>query len=380
MFDFFKKFVSGAKSAGLSNVFGGKHNSIVGVDIGSSSIKVVEMKKEHGKIVLTTYGEIALGPYQSKPVGSSGSLDPDITANALIDLLKEAHTTTRDAVVAIQSSASLIFMISLPASAEKKLDEVIPNEARKYIPVPLSEVTLNWIQIPAHITQSLQRSDDSFDKGKLESDRIQVLVVALRNDVVGSYKNVIAQASLSAHQYEIEMFSAVRSSIHNELSPVMIIDFGASQTRCVVVCYGMIFKYNAFNRGGTSITDNIARSISVSFEKAEELKRNEGLVGKNHPDVAHISQTMLSSLAIEIQTTMLDFQKEYNKAIDKIVMIGGGARMEGLSDYIQQTLGVPTSVGDPFGKTEHPEFLNQVLSNVGPEFSIAAGSALYQLE
>jgi type IV pilus assembly protein PilM len=366
----------------ISGVFKSKANSVAGVDIGGSSIKVVELKKEHGKIILSTYGEVALGPYQEKPVGFSGPLDPDVVATALLDVLKEANVESRSAVVTIQSSASLLFTLELPASAEASLSEVLPNEARKYIPIPISEVTLNWNIIPRHVEESLEHempiSVGHPNKG--HTDTILVLVAAIRNDALAAYKNIIAQAGLQPLHYEIEIFSMIRSTFHQELAPVALIDLGASQTRVALVHYGAVMKYHTMNRGGMMITENISRSLGQPFERAEELKRSTGLLPEKNPDVAHLAQTHMMALVSEIKGSMLDFEKQYHKALDKAILVGGGAAMPGLYDMLSRELGLPIMMGDPFKKASNPEFLDPILAKVGPTFAGAVGAALYSLE
>jgi type IV pilus assembly protein PilM len=358
-----------------------KAHSVVGIDIGSSSIKVVEIKKEHGKIVLATYGEVALGPYQDKPVGFAGPLDPDMVSNAVLAVLKESHVESRSVVITIQSSASLLFVLRLPASAEKSLAEVVPNEARKYIPVPISEVTLNWILIPSHVEESLNSENEAPLKNlKEHAPDIEVLVIAIRNDALATYKNISAQTSLQPLHYEIEIFSMIRAVLHHELVPVGIIDCGATQTRIALVHYGMVMKYHTINRGGMLITENIMRSLGQSFERAEELKRTVGLTDEKHQDVVNAIHTHVMGLVSEIKGSMLDFEKQYNKALDRIILVGGGALMPGLPELLSRELGLPVVVGDPFNKTSYPEFLNTVLSHTGPIFTGAVGAALYALE
>ncbi len=372
MANIFQKIISNLKLPVLS----GSPDSVVGIDIGSSSIKIVELKKERGKIVLATYGEVALGPYNNKPIGFGSPLDPDIIATALLDVMKESNVTSRTGVFAMQSSASLIFIIKLPKSALSSLDEIVPNEARKYIPVPISEVTLNWSIIPSHV----QESFDMVAHTNVEDyNEVEVLVAAVRNDALASYKNITAQVALKALHYEIEVFSAMRSTFHNELAPIALIDMGASQTRIALIQYGTIMKYHTINRGGVLITETIARSLNLPFDRAETLKRSIGL-GEGNAEVARSVEMGVMSLISEIKSVLFDFEKQYNKAIDRIIVVGGGGLLVGLPQFLSDKLQVPVQLGDPFRKTAKPEFLEGVLSSVGPEFAIATGAALYEME
>jgi type IV pilus assembly protein PilM len=136
-----------------------KESSVLGIDIGSSAIKVVQIKKKRGRAVLETYGELALGPYAGIEVGRSTNLPVDRIIQAVKDILRESKTTTNLCGLALPLSSSLITFISIPPVDEKQLDGVIKLEARKYIPVPLNEVLLDWYIIPKE--ETFVTEDDS---------------------------------------------------------------------------------------------------------------------------------------------------------------------------------------------------------------------------
>lgn len=131
----------------LQNIFQ-KGEDSVGIDIGTSSIKVVQLRKKKGRALLETYGEIALGPYGGLSVGQVTNLTSDKVAEAIKDLIREANVTTLSGGLSIPFKSSLVTLMELPIIDEKQLKEMIPLEARKYIPVPISEVTLDWWVIP----------------------------------------------------------------------------------------------------------------------------------------------------------------------------------------------------------------------------------------
>src|SRR3989344_1956868 len=133
----------------FSNLFAKKEESVLGVDIGASSLKVVQLRKENGKAVLETYGELALGPYGGKEVGQATNLSVEQITDTLKDLLREAKVTTKNCGVSIPSARSLLTLVSLPYRANPKEQKtIIELEARKYIPVPIAEVQLDWFIVP----------------------------------------------------------------------------------------------------------------------------------------------------------------------------------------------------------------------------------------
>src|SRR5215813_3708797 len=114
-----------------------QETSFLGVDIGASSIKIVQLRASRGIAVLETYGEIALGPYGNQPIGKSVKLPPEKAAEAIMDLMKEANITARTGGVSIPFSGSLVSVLDLPNVDEDQLKRIVPIEARKYIPVPV---------------------------------------------------------------------------------------------------------------------------------------------------------------------------------------------------------------------------------------------------
>ena len=212
-------------------------DSVLGIDIGSSSIKIVQLKKKGGKAVLETYGALSLGPYSSTDIGTLTNLPTDILAKALVDVLKESNTTTTNGALAIPSIASLIFIITLPGNIkDSDLANIIPVEARKYVPVPIAEVTLDWWMLP----NEAQNQDQSTDTMQNPVDisktmNTEVLVVAIHNDTLSKYRELLTASNINSHFFEMEIFSAIRSSFNYELAPVVFIDFGASKTKVTII-------------------------------------------------------------------------------------------------------------------------------------------------
>src|SRR3989344_9283356 len=133
----------------LSSALGkGGEGSVLGIDIGASSAKIVQLRASRGSAVLETYGEIALGPYGQQAVGKAVKLTPEKTAEALKELMKEANITARSGGISIPFSSSLISVLDFPKVAKEALKRMVPIEARKYIPLPVSEVTLASFVIP----------------------------------------------------------------------------------------------------------------------------------------------------------------------------------------------------------------------------------------
>lgn len=357
--------------------------SALGIDVGSSSVKIVQLKSVRETIVLETYGEIALAPYNKMPVGKSVRLAPEQIAQAMTDLMREANITTSVAGVAIPFSSSLISIIDMPKVSESQLKQMIPLEARKYIPVPVSEVSLDWFIIPEDTTP------DAFDRveeeTKLQKTGREVLVAAIHNDTVRNFQSTMAAAHVAVNFFEIEIFSTIRSSLGSGLAPIVVVDIGASSTKIYVVERGIVRTSHLLNVGSQSITESVERSLGWSFEKAERIKREIGLLDSesySREENDRIHEAMLSTLSrifAEVNRVLLTYGKRYNKNVSDVVFVGGGASLSGLGSVAGKALSAEVRMGEPFNKVEAPAFLDDVLRTIGPGFAVAVGVGMRRL-
>jgi type IV pilus assembly protein PilM len=375
-----KKIISDG-IASLSNIFKAEKMSsdILGVDIGSSSIKVVQLKKKNGKAVLETYGVLSLGPYGNGDVGTVTNLKTDDISKALIDVMKESNVTTKSAVISIPSLSSLIFTITLPGNIdESQLTKIIPIEARKYIPVPITEVSLDWFIIPSE-AEFMESEEASTSAGTANKPATEVLVVAIHNDTLSEYQEILKKTELVSDSFEMEIFSNIRSSFNHELAPVMLIDFGASKTKVSIVEAGVVRVFHVVNRGSQDISRNISQSLSITFEEAEKLKRQAGLDARIDPRVEKIARLSVNYILTDINTIVFAYEKKYNKNISKVYLVGGGSLLKGFLEIAKANFQAEVVYSDPFGKVEAPAFLTPILQASGPEFAVAVGLALRQL-
>jgi type IV pilus assembly protein PilM len=275
--------------------------------------------------------------------------------------------------MAIPSSASLVFVIELPASiTERDLASVVPTEARKFIPVPISEVTLDYWVIP--------QRQETFGMETEAPTKTEVLVAAIHNDTLAKYRQIAETAGLNADMFEIEIFSAVRSTFSHELSAVLLVDVGATKTKLAIVEYGIVRSFHIINRGSATISTAIAQSLSIPFVKAEEMKRRIGILGTGQDAaVTEVAELSVSYILSETTSVIQNFERKYNKPISKVILSGAGALLPGFLDRAQATFRTETVLGNPFEKVQVPEFVAGVLKETGPEFSVALGLALRKL-
>lgn len=365
----------------LQNFLKTQSQSVIGIDIGSSSIKVVQLRKKGGKAVLETYGELALGPYAGIEIGRATNLPNEKVIEALGDLLKEANVTTRSAGISIASSSSLLSFIHMPDMDQKQLSAMIPIEARKYIPVPITEVALDWWVIPkqdssfSEFEKTPAAQDAAKDKG------IEVLLVVIHNDVLNRLNQITQGAQLQTSFYEIEIFSSMRSVVDQSLESVMIFDMGAGSTKLYVIERGILRASHTINRGSQEITLALSRSLGMPVGEAEHIKRTIGLSSEpEHKSIKEVISLNLDYVFSETNRVIGAFEKKYAKSVSKVVLTGGGSLLKGFLDLARTRFQTEVILGDPFAKTEAPAFLEPVLRTAGPEFAVAIGIALRKLQ
>lgn len=363
----------------LDSLFAKKDNaSVLGVDIGSSSLKVVQLRRERGQAILETYGELALGPYGGFEVGQATNLPAEKIIETLKDLLREAKVTTKDCGVSIPFARSLITLVKLPYRKDPKEQKtVIELEMRKYVPVPMSEVQLDWFVVPSAEPAQFVAAETSAPAAEQKGETIEVLLVAVHNDELAMLKSVIDGARLSASFYEIEIFSTIRAVVDEPVKPVMIIDVGAASTKAYVVEHGIVALSHAVSIGSQDITRSISVSGNISIPQAEAMKKKEGL----GQDGAHKnSELVFSRIFSEVQRVLMQYETAHRKSITSIVLTGGGGITKELGAYAKNIFSIDVRVADPFAKTEAPAFMRQILGTIGPEFAVAVGLALRKLE
>lgn len=359
------------RMAFLDSIFGKrKSGSVVGIDIGSSSLKIVQLRKEGGRAILETYGELALGPYGGAAVGQATNLSAEQITETLKDLIREAKITTTSAGVSIPFARSLLTVVELPRRRSKEEQRtVIELEARKYIPVPVSEVQLDWFIVP-----------DQDPAGHANDLKVTVMLVAVHNDELKLLETVVKGAGLTASFYEIEIFSTIRAVVDEPVKPVMVLDVGAATTKAYVVEHGIVQLSHTITSGSQDITHAIATSSNIPIARAEQLKKEGGIESATEAGVKAALEGVFSRIFAEARRVLIQYETAHGKPIARIVLTGGGGVTKELGAYAKNAFSIEVKIADPFAKTEAPAFIRPVLQEIGPEFAVAVGLALRKLD
>ncbi len=341
-------------------------DGVVGIDFGSSSLKVVQLVRGERGAQLTTYGELQLGPYAGAPIGSAvRQIDPTKQAEALADILREASVTAHVSSFAVPYTSSFMVVARFPTRDPNQLQSMVPVEARKYIPIAMSEITLDWFMLP-----------DMPHADLATIDHIDVLMAATHNESLKRYKKLIQSAGIAVGMSEIEAFGAVRSSLHESDASVLLLDLGSSSTKMYIAEMGIMRETHRVQKGGHDVTQALVGTAVQTFDEAEELKRRVGIGPDADEQVRDLELSVIEQIMREIQMRLERYEAEEGSHVEKILLTGGGSSLIGLSAFIEASLARPVSQATPFSKVEYPAFIDEVLKEVGPTFSVALGVAL----
>ncbi|MFT5037260.1 MAG: type IV pilus assembly protein PilM [Candidatus Azotimanducaceae bacterium] len=339
---------------------------VVGIDVGSSSIKVVELEQTPKAITLRTYGELQLGPYVDKGLGEAVTLEPERLTEALVDVVRESSVKAKDGVLAIPLAASFVTVIPVTVRAQETIESKIRIEARKYIPVPLSDVTLDWSELRTY--------------GDNEGSVHEMLLAAIQNEAFERYQNLMSSVQMVSQPSEIEVFSTLRGVNIPSENISAIIDFGAETSKLYISRTGALERIHRIYDGGAACTKRIARLLEISSEEAENVKRSYDPKGEHARDIYKVYTSTVERSVQEFKRVIEQYEARLGEPIDKVIITGGAASFEGADTYISDLLSRDVVRANPFSKVAYPAFMEDTLDEIGVSFSTALGAALRPFE
>ena len=348
----------------------GKKKGLVGVDIGSSAVKAVEMKvggKGGEEFQLLNIG---LEPLPPEAIVDGAIMDSGAVIDAITNLFQDNRIKTMDVATGVSGNAVIVKKISLPQMSDEELAESIHWEAEQYIPFDIQDVSLDYEVV----------------EGGGSGGNMDVLLVAVKKDKISEYTSAITQAGRNPLVVDVDVF-ALQNCYEANYVPdpgrvVALLNIGASIMNINVVRSGS----SIFNRdiavGGNQFTDAIQKELNLSFEQAEALKRGESVEGAS-PDSLHpILQVVSENIAAEIQRTF-DFFRATSQEdrVDQIYLSGGTAKVHGLRDLLASRLDAPVELLNPFLNVRYSEkdFDPAFLDEIAPSAAIAVGLAVRRM-
>lgn len=344
---------------------------VLGIDIGSSALKVVELKQADGVVSLSTYGELQLAPYMGKEIGEAVNLSPKQEQQALVDIIRESAVEAKRAVFAMPLSASFVTNVSVPRSTETELSALVRIEARKVIPASLSEVTLDWAEVGS--------TDEKLKQDGVEVPR-EILIAAIQNSALERFRVLMQFANLQEPPSEIECFSALRGLRESEGETVAIVDIGATSAKLYIMRDGLLVRMYRIRAGGQLVTKQIAEALSIEFAKAEDIKCSLSRSDTQYETVRKLHDSVYSRPLREFSQVIADYERKNDGLVTAVFLTGGATLFTGFDQLVKEALSRETIMANPFAKVSTPAFMEDVLQQIGPSFTVALGAALRAYE
>lgn len=341
----------------------GKKKNVIGLDIGSSSIKLVELREGKNGFRLQNLAVSSLAPEAIV----DGALMDSVTIIDTIKDLVSSVTKTRDVVTSVSGHSVIVKKITLPFMTETELAESIQWEAERHIPFDINDVNIDF--------QILGYGSDN-------PDMMDVILVAAKKDIIRDYESVIQEAGLNPLVVDIDAFALENMlGINYDIEKdeiVAIANVGASVTNInILKNTTSAFTRDVF-KGGNQITEEIQRQLHVDYEEAEKVKVGDKGDSKTQGVVQEVLKTASESLAMEIGNSLDFFQSTstYQK-ISKLFLSGGGSKIKDFDVILQQQIGIPVEIANPFRKIEYSEksFDLEYLRDIGPVMAVGVGLA-----
>ena len=401
--------------------------SYLGVDIGTASVKIVELENYRGQAKLKSYGYADIN---TNILRGATDKNNQLIANYIKAIVKKSRMESRQAIAALPTFSVFTSIISLPPMPKKDLASAVKWEAKKFIPLPIDEMILDWkilnkkgvdaeIKDKAELGASLgnlfgkknkdkkeepsknpEQTDESVaegaesqpeeapnekttedtadivNRGVLGAKNYRILLTAAPKNLVARYLDIFKRTNISLLSLETEAFALSRSLMGNDMSSVMIVDIGSNNTDVCVIEEGVPILNRGIDTGGNVITKAIMNSMNVNLDRAEQFKRDFGLMMSGNRSVPNTIQDALNPIINEIKYVFDLYQKQGQAHIEKIILSGGSAFLPNLPQYLSDLLGLPVIIGDPWDRIVYPMDLKPVLQEIGPRMAASIGLSM----
>ncbi len=350
---------------GLPKLFGS--SSYLGVDIGTTSIKIAEIGRGSRGPELKNYGILEsyghLERVNNAIQTSSLKIMEADTIELLKTLIKHSNFKSREAIASIPSFSAFITLFEMPQMKDSDISKAMQFQIGQYIPLPITEVSIDWIKLG-------ERQDE---QGFIKE---QILLISIPNEVIEKYQRIFAAVGLKLRALEIESLALMRSISDASMPSTLLVDIGSRSTNIAVVEKGGL-RYNyQTDLSGASITQALAGGLGVKIRRAEKLKRERGILGGSESELSTLMMPFVDAILNEVKRAKTKYEQSLNIPVEQVILAGGGSKMPGIVQYAQDQLGLPVMICNPFLKIHYPSSLEPIVRDLGPTFAIAIGLGL----
>ena len=353
-----------------------KPKSYLGIDIGTSSIKVVELSRMRDTYKLENYGAVTFfseNEFLPMEVYEQNALK--IPDEQVAELLKKViiatGITAKKAAISLPVFSAFSTIIELPPMPEDEMEKAIQFEARQYVPIPVSEVSLASVVIGE---ERPKQNQPAAAQGK---KRLEILLVAVPNEIKNKYQHIAQLAGLELIAIEMETFPLARALLKGTRDTVAIVDIGARSTDICIVDNGVARISHNFDSAGIDVTKAYGSLWRVDLAEAEKNKKAVGLdLTPGQLAVAGEVLMVVDGIVSETSRIINSYFNKTGRNVSGVALSGGSAQMSGLLERFKEGLGLDVVIGNPFEGLIYPRELKETLAKFGPSYAVAVGLAM----
>jgi type IV pilus assembly protein PilM len=329
----------------------------LGIDLGASGMKIVELVNDAGRARLTTYG---FTEYETGGVSYGETFaNTEMKGKELRELCEKAGIKTNRAITGLPMSTVFTTLFSFLDSTDKELEAQVKSKLKNLAPIPEEDMVIDWKKVSAPGEDKL----------------VRVSVTAASKKQITNYVEIFKTAGMQLASLETEAFALIRSLLGKDKALSVVVDVGAAKTNVLVVKEGVPVIHRTVKTGGENITKFIALKFGVDAKKAEEIKKN--LLATKSDGIESMVREIAQPVINEIKYCQNLYAEQYNSGnIEKLVLSGGSALVAGLAEVLQKETGLRSFIGDPWARVIYPDELRPVLDKIGSRFSVAIGLAM----
>jgi type IV pilus assembly protein PilM len=343
----------------------GKKRETVGLDIGASSVKAVQLKGGRGGYELLRLG---IAPLHPETIVDGVIMDSGTVISAIQQIVTENQIKTKDVVVAVSGHSVIVKKIKVQRMKPEELEENIPFEAEQYVPYAIEDVNLDF--------QILESATPG-------SNEMDVLLVAVKKDIINDYLSIISTAGLSVVVVDVDAFAlqnAFEIAYEADREQVVgLVNLGGAVMNINILQGGMSEFTRDSALGGNRYTESIQKMLGLSYEQAEALKLGGEVDGRIFEDARPAIDMVNTEVAGEIRRSFDFFRSSsHSDTIHRVVLSGGCARLPGLVEYLSENLEIPCDVANPLRhvKADPKQYDPEYLQVIAPQLAVCVGLAL----
>lgn len=346
----------------------------LGVDIGTTSIKIVEVERGEHLPRLTNYCMLedrgSLLRANTALQTSSLKLFEDEIIELMKSAVREMNPKTDQVIASLPLFSAFTTVLTFPEMSKSELEKSISFGIKQYVPLPASEIAVDWMKVGEYRDE----------KGFMSQ---QILLISVPREQIKKYQRIFKEVGLHLNALEVEGLSLARAVVGSDPTPSFIIDIGSRSTAIVVVEGGSMRFSSQSDFGGASLTQSVSSSLNINPLRAEELKREKGIQmeGPNH-ELSTIMMPFLDAIINEVKRAEFNYKSQVpnSKKVERAILSGGGANLQGIERYFESRLGVPTVKASPLLRFEYSPSIEPIIKELNPVLSVSLGLALREFE